>query len=606
MPEYRIAVLKTFVFACVVTASMLGGVGDAKAVTFGLADIISDRPANDINGDGSIEVDSEEEEWDINGNGIIESNYEFTAAYYSVNTDKTEYAPGETINLAATALGQLCENTSPYTTLSVTLEGNSETLLDERLVGSQEWYQYGLGTLTAPTTPGTYDILVDACYEASDYITLNLCTQEHITITVGAAPIVPTDPNNPKGVLSDVNCWQAVGWACDPNNYNANVEIYFDVDGVYTDWTTADEDWGSNVVSNACGGTFSHNFYTEFPEAYIQDGNTHTITAYAENIGAGTETQLLGTFTLTCPVKPDIAAVKISPVANAVVRFGSPVQFSGTAINTQSRDFPKSSWAGLEFDIDSDGDRSTYPWDDEYDSADYYFDIPADNVKLPFFAPNETKPMTRTISDLPTGDHEYRFEVDVLDDVDYEQDGYNNYSGWVPFKVIDGDLTVNPTSVASGESGTISWTTENTEDLNCSVVTDTGVVIGTGANGTNVSTGSLSADTTYTLSCESIILGSPTVLDVVGTVGFPDLSVSNVLVESNKPATLYWDTNNGDETLCTLTGGSLTSNPLADDGGDVNTGSEEVVVNGRTTYTLSCPLGSDAVMVEIVPKAFET
>jgi predicted regulator of Ras-like GTPase activity (Roadblock/LC7/MglB family) len=31
-----------------------------------------------------------------------------------------------------------------------------------------------------------------------------------------------------------------------------------------------------------------------------------------------------------------------------------------------------------------------------------------------------------------------------------------------------------------------------------------------------------------------------------------------------------------------------------------------VTVNGRTTYTLTCPIGSDTVMVEVIPRGFET
>ncbi len=86
----------------------------------------------------------------------------------------------------------------------------------------------------------------------------------------------------------------------------------------------------------------------------------------------------------------------------------------------------------------------------------------------------------------------------------------------------------------------------------------------------------------------------------------PELSLSPRIVTEGETATLSWDTHNGNESLCTLIGGTLGANPLSPTSGDVNLGSVSIQVNARTTYTLACPHGSDTVTTEIIPQGFET
>ncbi|MCR4286330.1 MAG: DUF4307 domain-containing protein, partial [Candidatus Kaiserbacteria bacterium] len=90
----------------------------------------------------------------------------------------------------------------------------------------------------------------------------------------------------------------------------------------------------------------------------------------------------------------------------------------------------------------------------------------------------------------------------------------------------------------------------------------------------------------------------------------PILSVNKLTVIKDGTVTLTWDTNNGNEALCTLTAYSGGSNLLTADGDAV--GSLDVTIPARSTYTLSCPnpLGgaplTDTVSIDIVPVGVET
>ncbi len=78
----------------------------------------------------------------------------------------------------------------------------------------------------------------------------------------------------------------------------------------------------------------------------------------------------------------------------------------------------------------------------------------------------------------------------------------------------------------------------------------------------------------------------------------PTLKTSRPFVNIDDSVTLTWDTKNDDETLCRLSGGQVSLNPLPG-GGDLKTGSVDTVVSARTKYTLTCPSGSATVEVEV-------
>ncbi len=89
----------------------------------------------------------------------------------------------------------------------------------------------------------------------------------------------------------------------------------------------------------------------------------------------------------------------------------------------------------------------------------------------------------------------------------------------------------------------------------------------------------------------------------------PVLTVSDANVKVGESVVVSWDTNNASETSCTLTGGSLSSTLLnngTDTGSEPSeTGFASIVIDGRTTITLTCGSLSDTQVIEIVPTAGE-
>ncbi len=87
----------------------------------------------------------------------------------------------------------------------------------------------------------------------------------------------------------------------------------------------------------------------------------------------------------------------------------------------------------------------------------------------------------------------------------------------------------------------------------------------------------------------------------------PTLTATPRLVEQGNTGTLTWDTHGANEALCTLTGGSISGNPLlVDTNANPQTGTYSVTVNAMTTYTMTCGSLTDTATFEVVPRGFET
>jgi hypothetical protein len=117
--------------------------------------------------------------------------------------------------------------------------------------------------------------------------------------------------------------------------------------------------------------------------------------------------------------------------------------------------------------------------------------------------------------------------------------------------------------------------------------------------------------TTYSIRCTAggtvVASDSVTVTTSGSGAGLgPVLTVSKSTVHIGESVVVSWDTNNGNEALCTLTGGGLTSSVLTNGTGDAETGSTNVTINGRTTFTLTCSGLSDVKTVEVIPAEWET
>ncbi len=162
-----------------------------------------------------------------------------------------------------------------------------------------------------------------------------------------------------------------------------------------------------------------------------------------------------------------------------------------------------------------------------------------------------------------------------------------------------GIINANPGTVSVGNTTLITWSSNNATA--CTVTSNKNADTWNGRNNAVGETSSpLNSDTTYVLTCDGIPVDSVTV-----TVDFgPNVTATPKVVKKGSSTTLTWDTNNGDETLCTLTGGSLINWPLPG-GGNPEQGSTSVVVNNRTVFTLTCPTGVDSETVFIEESEFE-
>ncbi|MFZ5376727.1 MAG: hypothetical protein ACOZAN_03625 [Patescibacteria group bacterium] len=113
------------------------------------------------------------------------------------------------------------------------------------------------------------------------------CLADDVTPTPGGGggpgpTTPPAAPNDPIGYHDAVNCngEQIWGWACDPDNYNATLQIDIYIDGNYVPPTIAN--LNRPDIAGVCGGTTNHGFTYTIPEQY-RDGNCHSVQAYALN-----------------------------------------------------------------------------------------------------------------------------------------------------------------------------------------------------------------------------------------------------------------------------------------------------------------------------------
>ncbi len=107
---------------------------------------------------------------------------------------------------------------------------------------------------------------------------------------------------------------------------------------------------------------------------------------------------------------------------------------------------------------------------------------------------------------------------------------------------------------------------------------------------------------TYTLGCgNGGVLGITRSIDVLSVLPLPTITTSERVVEEGDTVTLSWNTNGGNPASCSIRGGSTNLATLA-----TPTGSISVVVNARTTYTITCGPNSGKVTVEVIPRGFES
>ncbi len=191
---------KSFFFLVLISAGVFMGAGEAKALTFTGA-----YPAFDGSGFDNIYSNT------------------LWGEIYTVNTDKNTYAPGETITLSGSIFLAGCSNWSYSAYMTMTLNGSTNISGS----GPAGTAIYGTGYLTAPATPGSYNISVSTCNSYG-------CTSGSLPITVAAASVNGacnmTAPNSCSSGTLGINALQPNGsyqWYCNGLNGGANSNLCY-------------------------------------------------------------------------------------------------------------------------------------------------------------------------------------------------------------------------------------------------------------------------------------------------------------------------------------------------------------------------------------------
>ena len=140
-----------------------------------------------------------------------------------------------------------------------------------------------VGTYTAKAIVDTTDKVfeeVEGNNEATDKYTTTSC----ITPTPTTPP---ASSFNPIGYHDSSSCEVSTGWTCDPDNYSQALAVHFYEGSTFLGSTTANQSRPDVAAAGRCGGNGNVGFSFATPES-LKDGNSHTITAYAINIGTGT------------------------------------------------------------------------------------------------------------------------------------------------------------------------------------------------------------------------------------------------------------------------------------------------------------------------------
>jgi hypothetical protein len=150
-------------------------------------------------------------------------------------------------------------------------------------------------------------------------------------------------------------------------------------------------------------------------------------------------------------------------------------------------------------------------------------------------------------------------------------------AGSAPVPAPTVTLTLNPTTIASGGSATLSWSTTNADSCTASGGWS-GAILTSGSQ----STGALTATTSYTLTCTGAggNAGATAAVTVTATAApTVTLTANPTSIASGGSATLSWSTTNANS--CTASGGWS--------GARLTSGSQSTgAITTTTSYTLTC------------------
>ncbi len=264
------------------------------------------------------------------------------------------------------------------------------------------------------------------------------------------------------------------------------------------------------------------------------------------------------------------------------------ITFTGTLKNdgTSETNMGQLIWGDLEIDWNR-GNCSAATSNEEFSAGGSWERLQAGDPKA--------LSATLTFDQLQShpGNHCYRLVADRTNLVTETSDE-NNSSTWESFNVVipSGYIVANPMFVFPGQTSSISWASEDA--TTCEVTSNQNADQWTDLNHSGQTTAPLNDDTTYILACDDVV----PVDYITVHVGTQDLSITPRVVNVGSEAVIGYNTNGQPD--CVLTGGSL-NQPVVDSGSVVVT-----PINGKTTFTLSCGLGSESTTVEILPSIFES
>lgn len=202
-----------------------------------------------------------------------------------------------------------------------------------------------------------------------------------------------------------------------------------------------------------------------------------------------------------------------------------------------------------------------------------------------------------------------------------ESNESNNYSAWDDFVVTPPNPTAtfevrNVTTGSSWVTSDLDITERDHVELRWTSTDATGGCLGGSTPGTgNFSTGGATAGTDtdiaepavgtsmqYTLTCTGGGGTTPAIrqIDVTSYSATPFFNVSDTSVRPGDDVTFTWNTYLNDYTACSFTGaGAPGTLPTA-------SGTEDITIEGASTYVLQCLGGTATITVQILPQFFES
>ncbi len=173
-------------------------------------------------------------------------------------------------------------------------------------------------------------------------------------------------------------------------------------------------------------------------------------------------------------------------------------------------------------------------------------------------------------------------------------------SGLTVLPAPTGNVLANPASLNGGGTSTISWNSSSAGSCVVSSIDVGNTDTWTALSSSGEISSPLYGGTTYTLVCDGVAVSAVP----ISVTNIPELTLTSRVVESGTQTMINWNTHNGDEGACTLSGGQY-ADLIPSTSGDPNIGSVTLTVNAMTTYTLTCPSGGDVITAEVVPVGFE-